>query len=81
MSAALTLSVQGVIAHQLAVSICDVKPEALLHDDLGADHLDLIELTIRLEQEFGIEIGDNDIGIDATAEDVRALVERKGGRA
>jgi acyl carrier protein len=48
--------VTSVLADVLAVDEADVSPTASLHRDLRADSLDLLEITFRLEQEFGIEI-------------------------
>jgi len=52
--------VKSIIADQLGVKIEDVKPEALFVDDLDADSLDTVELIMALEEEFGIEIPDED---------------------
>jgi len=48
--------VTSVLAEVLAVDEGDISPTASLQRDLGADSLDLLEITFRLEQEFGIEI-------------------------
>jgi acyl carrier protein len=45
---------------QLGVSESEVVPEAKFIDDLGADSLDLVELVMALEDEYGIEIPDED---------------------
>lgn len=50
--------VQKVISEQLSVEVCEILLESHLSDDLGADDLDLVELVMELEQEFGIEIPD-----------------------
>ena len=55
-TAAIHRKVTSVLAEVLAVDECDVSPTASLRRDLGADSLDLLEITFRLEQEFGIEI-------------------------
>jgi acyl carrier protein len=52
--------VKEIIVDQLGVSIDEVKPEAKFVDDLGADSLDLTELIMAMEEEFGIEIADED---------------------
>jgi len=52
--------VKEVISNQLGVSLNEVVPEASFVDDLGADSLDLVELVMAMEEEFGIEIGDED---------------------
>ena len=50
----------GIIANQLSVSREKVVPEAAFVEDLGADSLDLVELVMALEEEFDIEIADEE---------------------
>lgn len=52
--------VKNIIVEQLGVSIDEVVSEASFVDDLGADSLDLVELVMVLEEEFGKEIPDED---------------------
>jgi len=52
--------VKSIIAEQLGVKPEEVTPEASFVDDLGADSLDTVELVMALEEEFGIEISDED---------------------
>ncbi len=52
--------VKQIIIDQLGVSAEEVKPEASFVEDLGADSLDLTELIMAMEEEFGIEIDDDD---------------------
>lgn len=52
--------VKGIIVDQLGVSEDDVTSEATFLGDLGADSLDLVELIMALEEEFDIEIPDED---------------------
>lgn len=52
--------VTEIVVEQLGVSADDVKPEAKFVDDLGADSLDLTELIMAMEEEFDIEIDDED---------------------
>jgi acyl carrier protein len=52
--------VKSIIAEQLGVKIEEVKPEASFIDDLGADSLDTVELIMALEEEFNVEIPDED---------------------
>ena len=49
----------SIIAEQLGVEKDDVTPEASFTDDLGADSLDIVELVMAFEEEFGIEIPDD----------------------
>jgi len=52
--------VKKIIAEQLGVEEDEVTPEASFVEDLGADSLDTVELVMALEEEFGIEIPDED---------------------
>ncbi|WP_020395737.1 acyl carrier protein [Thiolinea disciformis] len=52
--------VKAIIVEQLGVDEADVKNEASFIDDLGADSLDTVELVMALEEEFGIEIPDEE---------------------
>ena len=52
--------VKSIIAEQLGVKIEEVTDSASFVDDLGADSLDTVELVMALEEEFGIEIPDED---------------------
>lgn len=49
-----------VISEKLGIDRAEVAPEASLVDDLGADSLDLVELIMSMEEEFDIEIPDDD---------------------
>jgi len=50
--------VKGVIVEQLNVEEDDVNEDAAFVDDLGADSLDIVELVMALEEEFGVSIPD-----------------------
>ena len=52
--------VKSIISEQLNVDISEVVPEASFIDDLGADSLDTVELVMAFEDEFNIEIPDED---------------------
>ena len=52
--------VKSIIADQLGVDLEEVKPDASFTDDLGADSLDIVELVMAFEEEFDIEIPDED---------------------
>ena len=49
-----------IIAEQLGVSEDEVVPEASFIDDLNADSLEMVDLIISLEEEFGIQVSDED---------------------
>ena len=52
--------VKKIVMDQLSVSADEVKPEASFIEDLGADSLDLTELIMAMEEEFKLEIDDED---------------------
>jgi acyl carrier protein len=52
--------VKKIIAEKLSVDLADIVPGASFVDDLGADSLDLVELIMSMEEEFDIEISDED---------------------
>jgi acyl carrier protein len=60
MSAAIENKVRELICQQLEVSPESLKPEASFVDDLKADSLAVVELVLALEQEFGLEIPEED---------------------
>ena len=52
--------IRKMIAEKLSVDPSEVVPEASFVDDLGADSLDLVELVMSMEEEFDIDISDED---------------------
>ncbi|MDB5085618.1 MAG: acyl carrier protein [Bacilli bacterium] len=52
--------VKTIIVDRLGVEEADVKMESSFKDDLGADSLDVVELVMELEDEFDLEISDED---------------------
>jgi len=52
--------VKKIVAEQLGVNEAEIKNESSFVDDLGADSLDTVELVMAFEEEFGIEIPDDD---------------------
>jgi acyl carrier protein len=66
-----------VIVEKLGVSEDQVKPEAAFIDDLGADSLDQVELVMALEDEFDIEIPDEEAEKLKKVSDVIAYVTSK----
>ncbi len=68
-----------IIAVQLDVSEDGVVPEASLIDDLGADSLDLVELVMAMEEEFGVDIPDTEAEKIRTVQDaINYVHEHKG---
>jgi len=67
--------IKNIIIEQLQVSEATVTEEASFIDDLGADSLDLVELIMALEEEFGIEIPDGDAEKVVTVGDVVSYIK------
>ncbi len=70
----LTQKVNTIIGERLGVDGKSLVPEANLLDDLGADSLDVVELVMALEEEFGIEVPDEDVEGIRTIGDIVAYV-------
>lgn len=62
--------VKEIIVDQLGIDADKVTPEASFVDDLGADSLDLVELVMSLEEEYGIEVPDEDAEKIVTVNDI-----------
>ena len=71
----LVTKIAQIIVGQLSVDPEKVKPEASFTEDLGADSLDVVELVMAFEQEFGIEISDDNAGKIKTVKDVIDHIE------
>lgn len=69
--------IKSIIAEQLGVKPEEVTPQASFIEDLGADSLDTVELVMALEEEFGIEIPDEDAEKMATVGDAIKYIEEK----
>ena len=61
--------IKQIIAEKLSVEISEVVPEATFVDDLGADSLDLVELVMTMEEEFDVDISDEDAEKLVTVQD------------
>lgn len=70
--------IKAIIVEQLGVNESQVTEEASFVDDLGADSLDQVELILALEEEFGIEIPDEDAEKIATVGDAIKYIGEKG---
>ena len=69
-------NVTGIVCEQLGVSESEVKTDSSFVDDLGADSLDTVELVMALEEEFDLEIADEDAEkISTVQEAVNYIVE------
>ena len=73
-SATIEEKVKKIIVDQLSVEEAEVTAKAKFIDDLGADSLDTVELVMALEEEFGIEIPDEDAEKITTVKDATSYI-------
>ena len=66
-----------IIVDKLGVDRAEVTPEAVFVDDLGADSLDLVELIMAMEEEFGFEIADEEAEKMRTVQDVISFIKAR----
>ena len=69
--------VKEIIQESLCVDNSDVTSNAKLKDDLGADSLDVVELIMAMEEEFNMEIQDDETETLETVGDVVAFISKK----
>ena len=69
--------IKEVVAEQLDVSVDEIKEDSKFVEDLGADSLDVVELVMALEEEFGIEIPDEDAEKIQTVKDALEYIQSK----
>lgn len=68
--------VKRIIADELDLRESKVTPDTRLVDDIGADSLDMVELAKRFEEEFSIELPDDEVEEFVTVADVVAYIEK-----
>ncbi len=69
--------IKQIIAEQLGLGEDEVRLEASLVDDLGADSLDIVELVMAMEEEYEMEIPDEDAEKIVTVKDIIDYVKRR----
>ncbi len=72
--------VKKVIVEQLSCSEEEVKPEASFTQDLGADSLDTVELVMAFEEEFALEIPDEEAEKIQTVQDAVNYIEKQASK-
>src|SRR5581483_191002 len=75
MASDIETKVREKISEQLGVAADEVKPDSSFIEDLGADSLDIVELVMALEEEFNVEISDEDAEKIRTVKDVVNYIE------
>ena len=79
MSQEILEKVCSIVSEQLSVEAGEVKSDSNFQNDLGADSLDIVELIMALEEEFDIEIPDEDAeGVTTVGDAVKFIEEKKG---
>ncbi|WP_193504354.1 MULTISPECIES: acyl carrier protein [Stakelama] len=71
--------VTKIVSEHLGVQESDVTPEASFIDDLGADSLDIVELVMAFEEEFGVEIPDDAAEKITTVKDAITYIDEHQG--
>ena len=74
MSATIEQKVKNIIADQLGVGEEEIKPAASFIEDLGADSLDIVELVMAMEEEFEVEIPDEEAENIKTVQDAVSYI-------
>lgn len=69
--------VKSIIVEQLDAEEADVTMEANIQDDLGADSLDVVDLVMSIEENFDVEIPDEDVENIKTVGDIVKYIESK----
>ena len=72
--------VKEIIAKELEVDMKQLTPEAKFIEDLGADSLDIVELVMALEEEFGLDIPDEDADKLKTVGDAMNYLQQHAGK-
>ncbi len=69
--------VKGLVADHLTISASDISDNADIVNDLNADSIDIVEMVMTLEDEFGISIPDEKISLLKTVKDIVNLIDEK----
>ena len=69
--------IQKIIAEEMNLNVEDVKPESRFVEDLAADSLDVIQIVLKLEEEFDIEIPDDAVEQISTVPDAVDQIKSK----
>ena len=76
MSDSLEQQVKAIVADQLGVDLAELRADASILDDLGADSLDVVEMVMSLEEAFDIEVPDEDVEEMRTVADLERYITR-----
>jgi acyl carrier protein len=73
--------VKAIIVEQLGVDADEVNPEASFVEDLGADSLDTVELIMAFEEEFGVEISDDEAEKIKKVKDAVEYIDKRAAKS
>ncbi|MEA2161932.1 MAG: acyl carrier protein [Thermoanaerobaculia bacterium] len=73
--------VKSIIVEQLGVDADEVKPDASFVEDLGADSLDTVELIMAFEEEFGVEISDDEAEKIKKVKDAVEYIDKRAAKS
>jgi acyl carrier protein len=73
--------IRTIVAEQLGVQLDEIRPDANILDDLGADSLDVVEMVMSLEEAFDIEVPDEEVEEMRTIADIERYVSKAVSQA
>ncbi|MDT7907185.1 MAG: acyl carrier protein [Candidatus Calescibacterium sp.] len=76
----LEMKIKSVIAEKAGKSVSDIRDDASFIEDLGLDSLDLVDMIMKLEEEFGISIPDEDLDKIRTVKDAINYIREKSSK-
>ncbi|MHC1695946.1 MAG: acyl carrier protein [Eubacteriales bacterium] len=68
--------VKDILAKQLRIEVDTIEDDTNIMEDLGADSLDIVELLMAIEENFGITVPDEDVSTLKTVRDIAEYVEK-----
>ncbi|MCS7213161.1 MAG: acyl carrier protein [Candidatus Calescibacterium sp.] len=71
------IRVKSIIAEKLGKKVEDIKDDASFIDDLGADSLDIVDMIMKMEEEFGVSIPDEDLDKIRTVKDAIQYIQAR----
>ncbi len=71
--------VKEILAEELGLDISEIQDDSNIREDLGADSLDMVQLVMTLEDEFGLEIENEEIQDVTTPGEIVVFIEKKRG--
>lgn len=73
----MTDKIKKMVAEQLGISVSKIEDDSRLIEDLGADSLDMVEMLMKLEEEMGVSVSDEESLKIKTIKDIETIVNSK----